>query len=421
MLKEFNMNQTANQRFQDYYDGKHKILTNYRMSESQSNEKVVINYIKTFTTRVTGYSLGQSVTYTSRTGINEMLNAIDYHFSMFEKEHNQNLSKQSEIFGVGYEINYINKSGDFRAMAVNPLNMYVIEDGTDERNVELAIHKYNKKFDKTDYYDVYVGNKILHYSGMKNNIQLVDETTHIFDSVPVNVCYSNFEGESGFADIISLNNVYNVAISDGVNELSDNRLALMKVEEANILEEDFIKFKSMGVVKVPKGADVSWLIKELPTEFLQMMLEKIEAKMYEIMQLTDFNEKVASNTSGAAIRNRLLNLSHRCAIKEGLFESTLKKRLANLFKFLTVKNNTTYDVKDVQIRFQRDLPFDIVSIADAISKLIPIVSQETLLSQLLFIPNVAVEMDKFRKEQEYLQQLEMKNRVSLDLLGNGGV
>lgn len=419
-LTELRKQQSAKQKYMDYYQGKHDIIFNYRMNESMSNEKLVFNYPRKFVNSMTGYSLGKPVNYVSKSGNDQVVHDIDYHYSSWEKEHNQNLSKYSEIFGVAYEINYITKSGEFRALVTHPLNMFVVDDGTDERNVELAIHTFQKQFDKSKYLDVYFGNKIYHYSlNGTNGLTLIGETEHIFDNVPVNICMANGEGTSGFQDILTLVNAYNILNSDLTNEISDHRNAYLTINGAQLKQEDLEQMKKLGIIQVPLNGKVEWLIKEMNAEFVANMMKNIEEKIYDLCDQVNFNEKWSSNTSSVALRNKLLALSHRCSLKESIMETTLKKRLKNLFRFLKVKENKDYDYRDISIKFQRDLPFDIQTLADSISKLKDVVSQETLLTLLPFVENPALELEKFRKEQEYQRELEMKNRIDLDLLNNG--
>ena len=54
---------------------------------------------------------------------------------------------------------------------------------------------------------------------------------------------------------------------------------------------------------------------------------------------------------------------------------------------------------DIAIRFTRNLPTDLASLADVISKLQVVCSQETLLTLLPFVENPTVEIQKFKTEQ----------------------
>jgi SPP1 family phage portal protein len=118
-----------------------------------------------------------------------------------------------------------------------------------------------------------------------------------------------------------------------------------------------------------------------------------------MMDEVNFNENWAANTSSLALRNKLLNLENRVAIREAYMERTIRQRLRNLFTFVTKKEGQTYDVLDIAIRFTRNLPTDLAGLADVISKLQEVCSQETLLTLLPFVENPMVEIRKFKTEQ----------------------
>ena len=217
--------------------------------------------------------------------------------------------------------------------------------------------------------------------------------------MPVIVCPANAERKSGFEDVVSLFDAYNALNSDLVNEIADHRNAYLIIENAKIEEDDLKAMKSMGIIQVPKGGKVSWLIKDINDSFVQNELENIERKIYDMMDEVNFNENWAANTSSLALRNKLLNLENRVAIREAYMEQTIRQRLRNLFTFVAKKEGKTYDVLDIAIRFTRNLPTDLAGLADVISKLQEVCSQETLLTLLPFVENPTVEIQKFKTEQ----------------------
>jgi SPP1 family phage portal protein len=85
------------------------------MQDSRSNMKLVFNYPRKFVDNEVGYLLGKPVNYISKSDDENIINAIDLNTSHWDKEHNINLRKQSEIFGESYELNYINEEGEFSA------------------------------------------------------------------------------------------------------------------------------------------------------------------------------------------------------------------------------------------------------------------------------------------------------------------
>lgn len=399
-LSELESNSSIKQKYKDYYEGNHSILKDYDMQDSRSNRKLIFNFPRKFIDNETGYLLGKPVNFVSKSDDKCIIACIDRNSSHWDKEHNISLRKQSEIFGESYELNYINTDGEFCATILTPLECYVLEDGTAERNVLLAIHKFKRRFDNTEYLDVYTDAEILHYKLVEDSeIELVGKHNHIFGRVPVIVCPANSERKSGFEDLISLFDSYNALNSDLVNEIADHRNAYLIIENAKIEEEDLLKMKQMGIIQVPKGGAVKWLTKDINDSFVKNELENIERKIYDMMDEVNFNENWASNTSSLALRNKLLNLENRVSMRQAFMEKVIKERLKNLFIYIRKKEGKVFDYRDVVVKFTRNLPTDLVGLADVIVKLKDVCSQETLLTLLPFIENPAVELQKYIKEK----------------------
>jgi SPP1 family phage portal protein len=413
-LNELNQAALTKQKYSDYYNGDHAILKDYAMQESRSNRKLIFNFPRKFVDNEVGYILGKPVNYVSKSDSNEVVHKLDLNMSHWEKEHNINLRKQSEIYGESYELNYLDLDGQFSATVLTPQNAYVLEDGTADRNVLLAIHKFTKRFDDKVYMDVYTDNEILHYKllgSKKNNLikqskltdlQYIGKHNHIFGRVPLISCPANTERKCGFQDVISLFDAYNALNSDLVNEIADHRNSYLVIENAKLEEEDLLKMKKMGIIQVPVGGKVTWLIKEINDSFVKNELDNLEHKIYDMMDQVNFNENWASNTSSLALRNKLLNLENRVAIREALMEKVIKNRLRNFFTYLQKKEGVQYDYRDIAVKFTRNLPTDLVGLADVIVKLQDVCSKETLLTLLPFVENPKLELNKFHAEQQRL-------------------
>lgn len=399
-LEELQTQSAAKQRYKDYYDGKHSILTDYAMQESRSNRKLIFNFPRKFVDNETGYLVGKPVNFVSKSGNQAAVDCIDQNTAHWDKEHNISLRKQSEIFGEAYELNFVDADGNFCAAVLTPLEAYVLEDGTAARTPLLALHRFTKPFEEdTEYLDVYTDTEILHYEIKDDELSYTGKHSHIFGRVPVTVCPATSERKSGFEDVISLFDAYDALNSDLVNEIADHRNAYLIIENAKIEEEDLVAMKRMGIIQVPKGGKVSWLIKDINDSFVQNELLNIERKIYDMMDEVNFNENWAANTSSLALRNKLLNLENRVAMREAFMERTIRQRLFNLFTFIRKKEGKDYSALDIAIKFTRNLPTDLVGLADVIVKLQDICSQETLLTLLPFVENPALELQKFKTEQ----------------------
>ncbi|MDN3956194.1 phage portal protein [Sporolactobacillus laevolacticus] len=400
-----------------YYDGHHDILNNYAMNESRSNIKVIVNYFKKFINDEVAYAIGNPINYSSSTGQDEAIQAIDLNFSSWVKPHDQELLKVADIYGKSFECEYIDQDGNFKCAVFSPLNCYALESGDAERRVILALHVYRDNiFAKEDKIDVYTENEILHFD---QGFNLLGTDSHPFPGVPVIVCRANLEGRSMLHDIKSANDAFNNVLSDLVNEVSDFRTALLKVVGASVDEDELAKMKTSGVIKVPTGADVGYLIKNINDTFVQNTLNTLEEKIYKMASHIDTNEKLQSNTSGVALRSRLISLENKCVLMESMLEIAIKQRLKYFFYIQNLKSNTPIDYRTIKLKFTPNIPSDLTATSDAISKLTGIVSQETLLSLLSFVENPKIEMKKFKAEQQ-ANRLIPDNAAQGDLYGTQG-
>lgn len=403
-LEELRSNQAKYQVNKDYYDGKHDITKNYAMNESRSNQKVIVNYFKKFIHDEIAYSVGNPISYISTTGDNDLIQNIDLNFSHWSKVHDQELLKQANIYGKSYECQYINLDGDFKATVYNPLNMFVLESGNAEKTVELAIHIYKKHiFEENEMLDVYYDNVIEHYEIIDDDtITKVGKTdTHIFDKPPIMICGANTERQSMLMDIKSEMDAFNTTLSDYVNEISDFRNALLKITGAELLtEQELAEMKRVGAIQFPVGAEVSYLIKQLDDSFIQNALMTLEDKIYKLASHIDTNEKMQSNLSGTALRSRMIALENKCLLMQSMLEQVIKKRLKNFFHYLKVRQGQEYDYRTIKLKLTMNVPSDLNNIADTISKLRGLTSDETLISLLPFVENPTIELSKRRAEQD---------------------
>lgn len=407
-LDELRNNQIKYSVWKRYYKGEHDILTTYKATD-RSNMKVIVNYPRRFINEEVSYSLGNPINYISTQNDAEVINLIDLNFSTLSKLHDQQLLKNALIFGESYELQYIN-NGEFKCTVLTPLNCYVLQDSTAEKNVVLAIHLYGQKFSDAEFIDVYTDNQIITYEIVKDELKQLSVKNHIFGRVPINVCYANNDAESTITDIKSLNDSYNQVLSDLVNECGDMRLAYLLIQKAELTEDDLRDMKQKSIINLPPGATAQWLIKQLNSDFVQNLLETIEKKIYQIASHIDTNEKLQSNTSSLALRSRLISLENKCSLFQAQIEKVIKQRLKNFFTFVRIRDGKNYDYRTIKLKFTSNVPSDIVSIAQVITQLQNTISQRTALTLLPFVENPDLELEQFKKEKEMIDL----DRVDLD-------
>ncbi len=407
--KELKVQQSNYNLYKRYYEGDHDILHNYAMQDARSNMKVVVNFCKRFIDERISYITTNPITYISRSGDHEIIDTIERNIAINEKLSNQNLLKQSQIYGKAYSLAYLDYKGDFKTITLTPINCYVLQsERAGERNI-LALHTFKQKFNNVEYMDVYTPAKILHYKveydkdSSSDKLIYIGEDSHYFGQVPIIVCRANAEERSLIQDIKSLNDSFNNVLSDLVNEVSDFRQCFMVVTNSELPEEEALKMKKSGILHV-KGdkSSITYLVKQIQDTFVQNLLTQLEEKMFKTVSTIDSNEKLQSNTSSLSIRARLFLLESISGLIQSELEQAIREKMQLFFNIYALKTNKAYNNNDIVIRFTPNVPSDIASLADSMSKLKDFVSHKTLLSLLPFIENPDQEMEQFQREQEFI-------------------
>jgi len=399
---DYNTKLAGNQLMYDYYKGDTDALKNYKMVTNRSNLQTRVNFIKKFIKEEVSYTLGNKISYLSKTSDVKITDAIEYNLSHWSEKHDQNLLKNSLIYSEAYELYYINKLGEFCSRLLTPLNSYVLVNS--DGDIELALHIFKKGFDITTIYiDAYLPDKIMHYKGAINATSFTGEDTHYFGEVPVSICTISdvLDQDNLFQDIKGLQDAFETNLSDITNEISDFRSAYLIVTGVNIEETDLPKMKELGAIQIPnKDGTVTWLVKNINDSFIQNTLTTLEDKIYQISGHINANEKLSSNTSSLALRTRLISLENVCSLDAKAITDCNKNRLRMLFKYLLVRDSVTLNYKDIKQVFTYNIPSDDLVTAQIIAQLGDKLSTETGIAQLSFVDNVADEMKKIEKQNK---------------------
>jgi SPP1 family phage portal protein len=398
----------------EYYKGNTDSMRNYQMVTERSNNKINTNFLKKFTKEECSYSVGNEITYISKSGNESIVNDIDYYMEHWSENHDSNLSKNMILYSVAYEIYYVDKDGQFSSKIIAPTQGYAFVD--DYGNVSFFMHIFKLKFDDTVYIDLYTNTEIIHYNEEFKEVK--PKTIHIFGVVPVGVCQLSEEKQDDtlYKDIKGLQDAYEVNLSDISNEISDFRNAYLTLTGVQIDEKDIPNMKKLGVIQIKdKNGQAQWLIKNINDSFIQNTLSTLEDKMYQLSSHINNNEKMQSNNSSLAMRSRLISLEEKCKLNQKAIADCIKTRLKMLFIYLKVLKNTIYDYRDIKIKFTPNIPQDDLMMSQIVSQLGEKLSTETGLAQLSFIENPKNELSKIKAEQEEM----MQGQSLLNNIGDG--
>ena len=404
-VAEFYGNLPLFEKIHSYYKGDTDAMATYKMVTERSNLKAYCNYIKKFVKEETSYILGNPITYISKTGNKEILQAIDANTAHWLESHDEKLGRKMIQYGYCYELYYLDENARFSATVTSPRSSYALAN--EKGKVELFLRFFTKKFDDKQYLDVYLTDRIEHYSVTNDGkdyevIKESEPTAHIFGEVPVSLCQLSDEQENDtlYKDLKGLQDAYETNLSDATNEISDFRAAYLKLIGATADKETLDEMKEKGAIEVPASGNVEWLIKNINDSFIQNTLNNLESKIYQISSHINYNEKLQSNTSSLALRARLISLENKCTSNMKAVADCLKSRMRFLFKFLAIKTNKELDYTDIQYKFTPMIPADDLVMAQIINQMGDKLSTKTGLAQLSFVNNPDVEMERIKKEQD---------------------
>lgn len=408
--------------------GKTDAYINYKINKKRSNLKVRTNFIKKFIKEEVSYLLSNPITYTSRSEDNNLITLISEQTRHWDKNHDKNILRNMLTYGKCYELYYTtsNTIGDkeetlVNAKIVTPRDGYLLKN---EYGKPLAFFRFfKKKFDDSQmqYIDIYTKDYIYHCDYGLNDAQeeelkvltgkALKPTPNNFNEVPVTEFkISDYEEfDTLFNELKDLVDAYQTNLSDIVNEISDYRLAylvfigcqvdMINKDEHGKTQLDYLKEK--GGISVDKDGNIKFLTKDINDTFVQNTLNVLKKNMYEISNHIDTNEKLQSNTSGSALRNRLIGLEQRVRDSEGSFKNLLMGRFYFLLKLFNKLNSTSYDYRDIKAKFTLNIPQDDLNTAQMLSQLPEgILSKYTGRSLLSCVSNTDDEGKKIEEENK---------------------
>lgn len=400
MKSDFEIRKIIYDKIYDYcVTGKSEAYKDYKHNPKRSNLKVRTNFIKKFIKEEVSYLLSNKPTYISKSDNSKEIEFVNFKLSHWDKNHDKMLLRDMLSYGSIFELYYASKLGKellFNSKIVSPRDGYLLTD--DFGRAKIFLRFFKKKFDTKQYIDIYTSDFIYHVDD--SFAEVSEPTENIFGEVPVKVGYvsSYKEHDTLFNELKDLQDAYETNLSDIVNEISDYRLAYLILFGCDInyktkdkdgkTQLDYMKEK--GIINASeKDVIIKFLTKDINDTFVQNTLDVLKKNIYEISNHIDTNEKLQSNTSGSALRNRLIGLEQRVRDSEGSMKNIIQGRMYFLFKLFNKIESVDYDYRDISVKFTLNIPQDDLLMAQTLSQfgIGENISLKTALAQLSFINN----------------------------------
>ena len=405
---------------ENYYNTKNKIVNRVMADPAKPNNKLANPYASYITDTLTGYFVGEPITYNSNDEV--LLQDLSMIFEYNdEADENMELAKNASIYGVAYEMLYFSEEDKMiRFKPLSPKEVIPIFDKSVESNLLAVIRyydDYNVVEDKTyTIIEVINNTEVVRYqtSQGSTSLTLLEQYPHYFGMVPIAIFKNNEEERGDFEPVISLIDAYDTMESDSVNDFAyfvDCYLALYGfTAEA----EDVQKMKENRILLMDDGTKAEWLIKNSNDTTIENMKNRLDADIHKFAKCPNLADKeFASNASGIAIKFKTLGTENLVSIKERKFKRGLQQRL-ELISMISSVLREGFDWRAIDIVFSRNLPTNDMDIANMVNSLRDIVSDETLLAQVPFVEDVQAEMDRIDEQREKEKEQSPFFQVGLD-------
>lgn len=302
------------------------------------------------------------------------------------------------IYGVAYEIVYIDEDAKQRFKAIDPRECIPVYDDTLEEELLYMIRYYKKptwKNEEIKYIvEVYSESTVTKYESNGNFSSLsvmVEEQPHYFQQVPFVVFKLNNEQESIFDKVMSLQDAYNELLSSEVDDFQAFTDAYLVLKGTGIDEEEAAAMRENRILMLDENDSAEYLTKSISDTQIENMLKNINDSIHVISNSPDFNDDKFMATSGIAMRYKLVGFENTSSAIVSNMTKAIQKRIELLYTVMGLISGDMY--KDVQIKFTRNLPVDNTETINVINGLRGLVSDRTLISLLPFVSDVDAEME----------------------------
>lgn len=403
MINHFNLNvQPKLKKYKNYYDGIQAILNKRYSDETKPCSKTVINYCKNIVDSYCGYIATPGfISYSSQDDIKDIMNILRYNDYQSE---DSDFLLDALIYGTAAELMYNDNEGQTRFRLINPTQCFGIYDDSLTGDLIYFVRMYKASdWDNSDLYyvDVYTDYSIKHYTmnGMSGFLTYVSEEPHYFSQCPANI-FTLPDEKSIFDCIISQQDSVNELLSSEIDDYNAFCDAYLCITGADADADDIEIMKENRVIVLPEGAEASWLTKNANDAQVENMLKRIHDSIYRISQCVDYSSEtfIGGVSSGIALQYRLTGMENRAGIIEGRMKKALQRRVEIICGIASLKIGEEI-FRDINIEFKRNIPEDITTGVDLITKLKGLVSDKTLLSQLNFVDDVNAELELLEEQK----------------------
>lgn len=414
-VKQFDLEAGRLAKLHKYYIGL-SAITGRTRTTGLPNNRLMHGYPAYIATMTSGYLIGDPVQYSADEGQEQALDALQDAYNAADVGSvDAEIALNQAVYGRGVELVYADSQARPRTTAIDPQNAFVVYADDAEGLPLFGVHRLvevnSKGESSVKRYTVYTAGEAVEYSVGTGGAVGAEtaRSAHNFPYVPMVEYWNNSSQTGDFEGVISLIDAYDVLQSDRVNDkeqFADALLVLTGVVGFDAPEGDTRtaaqRLKQEGTLSLPDPqAKAEYLIKQMSESDTEILKDAIKSDIHKFSHVPDLtDEQFAGNSSGVAMKYKLLGLEQLTKIKERWFREGLRWRLRLFSGFLSLKGKPSLDADSVQMMFSRSLPVNDLEIAQMVQMLSGLVPAKMLLGQVPFIDDVSAAFDDLEQEKQ---------------------
>lgn len=329
------------------------------------------------------------------------------------------IGKGMGIYGEMYELAYASDDPVPvpKSVAYDPRVAIMVRDNTVEHH-KLFFMNYEKRqrLNGKKYYAVYVytDQTVKEYYSDTVNLSSASflqnpesEQAHYFGEVPAVEYQNNEERLGDFETVLSLIDAYNNLLSNRVTDKNKFVDAILALYGMSLRDDQIERLRTDRMIdQIPEDARIEYIQKVLDESSVQVLADNLSREIHKQSMTVDMtDEAFAGNSSGQALKLKLLTMSMLVKNKIRNLEKGLRKRFEMYNHWLAVQNiMPIMDKNSIEPVFTISMPTNEAEIVNMVKTLQGIVDDETLINQLWFVRDAKTVIEKVREQREEVQK-----------------
>lgn len=386
-----------------YYRGKDNI-GKVASGKNRINNDVHVNLAYMITKNAVDYFIGEPVSYSYNKSFSDKIYIDDLQFENLEDAENKEIAKDCSKFGKAFELINIKEDKTLYYKRLDPLTTFdVFKIGIlKERiaNITYTVYKAKYKAEMTMGF-IYTPEEIIEFILQAKKVTFVNRIPNVFKKIPV-VYYQNNSDEVGdYERVTELLTAYTKLMSCATDDYESISNAILLIKDAKKIDEETKKSlnSTRAIQLFSENAEMAFINKTLDSAFVQTLRDALREDILTVSNVPDFtDEKFAGNSSGVALRYKLIGFENLRADKEIYFKQSLHRRWEIVSLYPAKSFNLKRD--DIVINMFANLPSNIeldLQIAELYNA--GGISKRTMLELEQSVKDVDEELKRMKEEQ----------------------